>query len=289
MALLFTDMSAYGWFALTGVFSGFLSGLLGIGGAFIMVPAFLAIFQGYYHFESHFMLQLTLGTTMACMISNAISTTSAQSKKQSVEWDFLKRNWLRIGVGTFLGVVLTHFFSASLIKFSFALACLIGGYKMIFRKQQQVAVTEPDAAQTTVVFFFATLCGFIGIGGANLFVPYLMKVRGISLTRAMGTASAIQIPISIIGTASYLLLGVLPPLSSAITIDGASAQRLIPDYGIVGYIFLPAMLLVSVVGLCFSALGVAMAHKLPVAKLKKFFGLFTLLIGMNMAYGAFLS
>jgi len=286
MALLLTDMLPYGWFALTGVFSGFLSGLLGIGGAFIMVPAFLAIFQGYYHFESHFMLQLTLGTTMACMIVNSISATTAQSKKQSVQWDFMKRNWLRISIGTCLGALLTHFFPANLIKLCFALACLNCGYKMIFRKQQQAALTEPNGAKP-VVFFFAALCGFIGVGGANLFIPYLMKVTGISLTKAMGTASAIQIPISIIGTASYLVLGLLPQIFSAIAMDGAVAQPPAAGYSVVGYIFVPAMLLVSAVGLCFNTLGVAMAHKLPVAKLKKFVGFFTLLVGMRMAYGAF--
>ena len=288
MDSLFTDMAPYGWFALTGVFSGFLSGLLGIGGAFIMVPAFLTIFRDYYQFESHFMLQLTLGTTMACMIVNAISATTAQNKKQSVEWEVLKRNWLRISLGTFLGVVLTHFFSANLIKFCFALVCLDGGFKMIFRKQGPVVATEPNHAKP-VIFFFAAVCGFIGVGGANLFVPYLMKVKGISLTKAMGTASALQIPISIIGTISYLVLGLLPPVSSAIAMDGAVAQRLDSGHGIVGYVFWPAKLLVSAVGVCFNTWGVSMAHKLPVAKLKKCFGCFTLLVGMRMAYGVYSS
>jgi hypothetical protein len=40
---------------------------------------------------------------------------------------------------------------------------------------------------------------FIVVGGASLFIPYLMKIECIELKKAMGTASAIQIAVSIIG------------------------------------------------------------------------------------------
>ncbi len=78
--------TACAWFALAGVFSGFFSGLLGLGGAFVLVPSFLAIFGAYYDFDNKSTLQLTLGTTMACMVVNVVCATLAQSAKRSVAW-----------------------------------------------------------------------------------------------------------------------------------------------------------------------------------------------------------
>lgn len=277
MSLYLSDIPTYSLFALTGVLSGFLSGLLSIGGAFILVPALLAIFHSFYHFEAHFMLQLTLGTTMACMIVNAISSTNAQNKRQSVYWQFLRTNWVYISIGTISGVILTNYFPTNLIKSCFAFFCIYSGYKMIVKKKVAEAVIAKISTKFPT-FFFGTVCGFIGVGGANLFVPYLMKSEGIELKKAMGTASAIQIPVSIIGATSYLILGLL---------SSVSAKQLpiaVPTYGTVGYIFVPALLLVSLAALYFNKIGVSVAHRLPVPRLKALFGVFTLLIGLKMAY-----
>lgn len=286
MSLNITDVSLYGLFALTGVFSGFLSGLLSIGGAFILVPAFLAIFHGYYHFETHFMLQLTLGTTMACMIVNSISSTNAQNKRKSVYWEFIKINWVYISIGTILGVVLTNYFSAALIKACFATFCLYSGYKMMAKKKSS-EVALVNASPKFLTFFFGTLCGFIGVGGANLFIPYLMKAEGIELKKAMGTASAIQIPVSIIGSVSYLVLGLVASMSVPSSVADVGAPLNSSVYGAVGYIFVPALILVSCVALYFNRVGVAVAHKLPIPKLKVLFGAFTFLIGLKMTYSVF--
>lgn len=286
MPLHLNDMPLYGLFVLTGILSGFLSGLLSIGGAFVMVPAFLAIFGAFYHFESHFMLQLTLGTTMACMIVSSISSTNAQNKRNSVYWEFLSTNWIYISVGTILGVILTNYFSASLIKMCFASFCLYSGYKMITRKKLSEIVIDKSGAKFPT-FLFGTVCGFIGVGGANLFIPYLMKTEGIELKKAMGTASAIQIPVSIIGAASYLTLGLFSSASSsgAALVNGVPP----PNAGTIGYIYVPALLLVSLAGLYFNKIGVSVAHKLPVPKLKVVFGCFTFLIGLKMGYSAVLA
>jgi uncharacterized protein len=284
MNVHFGDVFFYGLFALTGVFSGFLSGLLSIGGAFVMVPAFLAIFGYYFHFESHFLLQLSLGTTMACMIVTAVSATSEQSKRGSVYWEFIRSNWIPISIGTILGVILTNYFSTSLIKICFASFCIYSGFKMLTRSKLAnviVPVTDSvkDVAANVVsrarrtTFLFGTLCGFIGVGGANLFVPYLMKKEGVELKKAMGTASAAQVPIAVIGSVSYLILGLY-----------ATDAAVNSTQNTVGYIYLPALLLVSFVGLFFNKLGVAAAHKLPVPQLKAVFGLFTFLVGLRMMF-----
>lgn len=261
------------WFALTGVLAGFLSGLLSIGGAFIMIPAFLAIFQSYFHFDSKFLMQLTLGTTMACMVVNATCTTLAHHGKKSVCWPVLARHWPLLCIGTFIGVALTDFFNADLIKACFGFYCIYSGYRMVTRKSAE-PVARPTGAHRATVLLFGTLCGFTGTGGANLFVPYLMRSMGLDLKRAMGTAAAIQIPISIVGATSFLTLG----------LASATAPAAMPYTGAAGFVFVPAWLLVSAAAPYFNKRGVALAHRLPTARLKTIFGIFTLLVGLKMLH-----
>ena len=239
-----------------------------------MIPAFLSIFQAYFHFESKYLVQLTLGTAMACMVVNASCATLAQNRKKSVCWQVPARHWPLLCIGTMAGVALTAYAAAELIKACFGLYCIHSGYRMVTRKYLE-PVFRPAGANRLVVLLFSLLCGFTGTGGANLFVPYLTRIVGLDLRTAMGTASAIQIPVAIVGAASFMAMGLL------------SQSPFIPGDGkAIGYIYLPAFLLVSVVGPYFSVAGVAVAHRLPATRLKLIFGAFTLFIGFKMVHSA---
>lgn len=259
--------SPYVLFAITGILSGFLSGLLSIGGGFILVPALMLIFAHFYTMEPHYAIQLILGTTMACMVSNAISSTMAQHKKTSIHWEYIKHNWLFIILGTMLGVILTDYVSTFLIKFLFACFCLFSGYRVLFKKPVEVKEISNFKNTQFNTLFFGSLCGLIGVGGANLVVPFLVK-RGVDLRKALGTASAFQVPVSVSGTLSYLVIGLYGSVP-------ATSQ----PYAI-GYVYLPALLVITLFAVGFNKLGVSVAHKLPIDKLKKCFGVFTLIVGI---------
>ena len=273
---LYVMGSACVWFALAGVFSGFLSGLLGLGGAFVLVPSFLAIFGAYYDFDSKSTLQLTLGTTMACMVVNAVCATLAQNKKRSVAWSVLTSCWPLLCLGTAIGVFLTSYFPATLIQTAFGCQSLYCGSRMVLRKSPTGAIVgAPRGVSRGTIFLFSALCGVLGIGGTTLFVPYLMRSLGIDLKRAMGTVSALQIPVSLVGTASFVAAGLLLPGTW-----GAGSA------GAVGFVFVPAWLLVSIFSPCFTSLGVTVAHRIAAPRLRIMFGAFASLVGLKMLHGA---
>ncbi len=280
------DLPLYGWFLLTGACTGFLSGLLGIGGGLVLVPAFLAIFHAWYQLDDKFAVQMALGTTMACMVVNALCSTAAQNRKQCVAWDVLARMWPWLCIGTALGVWFTGWMDATAIKACFGAYCLFSGYRMVRRKAAAGLREAPQGLRRSVVFAFALVCGLVGTGGANLFVPYLMRGRGLDLRQAMGSAAALQIPVALVGAAAFLVLGVygsgvagLPARFSPGT-GGASAP------GAVGFIFGPALLLVSAAAPFCTRAGVAVAHRMPIARLRWIFGAFTLLVGARMLVAA---
>lgn len=259
--------SPYFYFAITGILSGFLSGLLSVGGGLILVPALIFIFAKFYTLEPHYAIQLVLGTTMSCMIFTSISSTLAQHKKSSIHWEYLKNNWFFIVLGTVSGVVLTDFIPTSSIKFVFALFCFFSGFKVLFKKPIEVKEISNFKNAKISTFFFSSLCGLIGVGGANMVVPFLMK-KGVDLRKSLGTASAFQVPVSISGTLAYLITGLY------ISIPAVSQQNAI------GNIFLPALIVITIFAIGFNKLGVSIAHKLPIDILKKCFGVFTLLVGL---------
>jgi uncharacterized membrane protein YfcA len=258
-------------FAFTGVAAGFLSGLLSIGGGFILVPALMFIFSHFYRMDGHYAIQLILGTTMACMILTSISSTIAQNKLGSIHWEYIKKNSNFIVMGVLMGVISSGFAPTAIIKFFFGTFCIFSGLKTIFKKPAKVEIASSFDDTKAQTFFFGALCGLIGVGGANVVVPFLQK-RGVELRKALGTASAFQVPVSIAGTLGYIVSGLLSP------------NTIGPQPGAIGYVFLPALLVISIFAVGFNRLGVRIAHSWPIAKLKLCFGVFTIFIGFYAIY-----
>ena len=87
--------------------------------------------------------------------------------------------------------------------------------------------------------------------------------------RAIGTSSGLAWPIAVAGTIGYLAAGW--------QIAG------LPE-GSLGFVYLPAVLVLSIATMLFAPLGVKFAHKLPADKLKKTFGVLLLLIALRMLW-----
>ena len=78
------------------------------------------------------------------------------------------------------------------------------------------------------------------------------------LRRAIGTASATGLPIALAGSAGYVVQG-----WSAAGLPAAS----------LGYVYLPALGLVSVMSMLAAPFGARLAHRLPVRRLRMVFAL----------------
>ena len=108
------------------------------------------------------------------------------------------------------------------------------------------------------------ISAMVSIGGGSLTVPYLVW-RNIDIKKAIGTSAAIGLPISLAGTLGYV-------------INGWNNTEM--GHYILGFVYLPAVLLISITSFIFAPLGAKMAHQLPVATLKKVFAV--LLIGLSL-------
>ena len=115
-------LSTAGWYKavillLTGVFTGFLSGMMGVGGGSIMVPAMVLLTGMGQH--------ISQGTALLAMVPAGGAGAYMHKKLGNVEGSLLAGLIPGILVGTYLGGILAHNLSEGALRVVFA-AVLIG-------------------------------------------------------------------------------------------------------------------------------------------------------------------
>lgn len=266
-----------------GALAGFLGGLIGIGGGFVLVPGFYYVFSHMGISPGHEMT-LALGTAMAGIFFTAWSSTRAHARRGLVRGDMVRSMALWVAFGAMAGAALATVLDPSLVTWVFAAFCLVSACRWLFMAPSKELVAESvERAELNFVgpmpqvakpsngvpgLFFGTLCGLIGVGGANLFVPFLMT-RKLCTRQAMATASALQIPISIAGASAYMVLG---------------WSETTP--GSLGFIYVPALLIAGLASFIAAPLGARLSCVMSVVALRKTFGVVSAGIGLKMA-GAF--
>jgi uncharacterized membrane protein YfcA len=116
--------------------------------------------------------------------------------------------------------------------------------------------------------FIGWVSSFVGIGGGTLSVPFLIYCN-VNAKRAIGTSSAIGLPIAIAGAIGYVISG--------LQISGLPEKSL-------GFVYLPAFAIIALASLVSAPVGAVLVQKLSVKKLKKIFALLLILIGCNMLF-----
>lgn len=264
------DLTNLLFYLVLGATAGFLSGLIGIGGGFVLVPGLYYIFSQAGLAPGHEM-PLALGTTMAAILFSSASSVRSHWGLGFIQFPLVKKFAPWVAAGTMAGAALVTRLDPGLIKICFAVFCLYSAARMLISSDSATEGGEPleETALPVPGFFFGAVCGIIGGGGAILFVPFMLKHK-LGIREAVATASALQIPIAAIGALSYIVLGL----------------QVSHPAGALGFVYLPALALMSAVSMFAAPLGVRYSRQLPVRTLKKIFGLIAATVGLKLA-GAF--
>ena len=254
--------------------SGFMAGLLGVGGGIIMVPALYYAFTVLGYDESTKM-HLALGTSLAIIIPTSVMSTKTHMKYEAVDFTLIKSFGLFVAAGVLIGTFLASNLETKklLLIFSIFSAC-VGLFFIFFR--EKLGAT-PRNIPNSIKSIIGTIIGFVsvplGIGGGSLSVPF-MRLFGYSIRNAIGTSAAIGFLISVVGASSMSLSGnffdtVTTPLS-------------------LGYVNLPGFLVFVPVTMMMAPLGAKVVHKIDKDLLSKIFGFFLLIISARSFYEYFL-
>ena len=226
-----------------GVFSGLIAGLFGIGGGTLIVPVLVACFFSM-GFEESIIVHLALGTSMACIFFTGLASANAHKKKNAIDFGVMKPVVIGIIFGSFLGAIFAIQIAGSILKIIIGLFALFVaiqiGFQLELRRRRSDNKSTSYIAGSSIGF----LSSILGIGGGIFSVSYF-KSSGLSLTTSIGTSAACGVPIAIFASLGYIFVGfnnsVLPPMS-------------------IGYIYLPAVIGVSMTSIFTAVYGAKLAH-----------------------------
>ena len=253
-------------FLLLGSVVGFMAGLLGIGGGGIMVPVLTTIFliQGI---PVEQVVHLALGTSMASIIVTSFSSLRAHHFRGGVIWKVVKGMAPGIILGTFLATFLASYMSSAHLAMFFAVFMAYVSLQMFLNKKPKPSrELVSHFGLFSAGSFIGAVSALVSIGGGSLTVPFLVW-QNIDVKKAIGTSAAIGLPISLAGTLGYLING--------------CASTIVETYTF-GFVYLPAVLLISATSYFAAPFGARAAHALPVSILKKVFAVLLMLLSVKM-------
>lgn len=251
----------------TGIFAGILAGLLGVGGGIVIVPVLFFLFQGFGVSPESAMLIAT-ATSLATIIPTSISSIRSHNQKGNVDFDLLKRWAIFILAGVLVGSWLVTRVDGTWLTILFGVIATLSALNMLFRTGKSALFQQlpGNAGQTTMgtsIGFFSSL---VGIGGGTISVP-LLTLYNYPAHKAVGTAAAIGLIISLPGALTMLALGVTP-------VDA--------PVGTFGLINLIGFICIVPLTVLFAPVGASIAAKLDANKLKKVFAVVLLMTGLRM-------
>lgn len=254
-----------------GGFVGFFAGLLGVGGGGIMVPVLTTLFvtQG---FPVEKAVHLALGTSMAAIVMTSVASLRAHHAHGAVRWDVVRGITPGILVGTFGATFIAARVASQPLAIFFAAFMAYVSLQMLANIKPKPSRNLPGLAGLNAVGAgIGGISALVAIGGGSLSVPF-MTWCNVKVHHAIGTSAAIGLPIALAGTVGYLINGWY--------VTGMPALSL-------GYVYLPALVLVSLVSMLTAPLGARLAHKLPVATLKRVFAAVLILLCLKMLHTVF--
>ncbi|WP_448555933.1 sulfite exporter TauE/SafE family protein [Thalassotalea montiporae] len=263
-------------FLALGSIVGFLAGLLGVGGGGILVPA-LSYFLIWSGVGGDSLMHIALGTSMACIIVTSFSSLRAHQQKNAVVWEIVKVMSFGIVLGTFVATYIASYINSLYLAILFSCFMFWTAIRMMKSKTH---IEKPRTLDKTNMFYAANgigaLSALVSIGGGSLTVPYLIK-HSVDVKKAIGTSAAIGLPISVTATLGYLLNGWNADLVYA---DLANADKIVAYT--IGFVYWPAVIVISITSFFFAPLGAKAAHYLPVGVLKKIFAALLILLSIKM-------
>jgi uncharacterized protein len=197
-------------FILLGACAGLLSGLLGIGGGIVIVPALCVIFKLYHAFPQNAILHMAAGTSFAIMIFTTLSTIRAYHQKKLINFPLVLKFLPGLISGLIIGSFISMILPVHVLSYIFSIFLIFMAYKMAFKQKKSSPSKSKNKHDIWMLILVSVgtgmLSSFFGIGGGILMIPFFMA-QGLSTNNASGTSATCSLPLAIIGMLSLTIAG----------------------------------------------------------------------------------
>lgn len=254
-------------FPLLGIICGILSGLLGLGGGVVVIPG-LFILLAYFEIPGEYLMHVAIGTSLAIMMCTSAVNAYSHSKRRNVIWPILKIMVPFAVVGVVAGALLMSIVSGRILSLTFGFFLLFIALDLFFDLSKNILPTHVKIKKGLfrsiglAVGFFS---GLLGIGGGTIYIPLFFYCK-IKARRCVGTSAVLILPIAFVGA-----------LISAFSIGRVSDVSFS-----IGFVYLPAFVLVAMFSIIGVPIGVRLLSKLSNETVKKVFAVFLAIIALNM-------
>ncbi len=250
-------------FLVTGLFAGFFSGLIGIGGGVVVVPSLYFLFK---KLQLEHSIQMAIATSLSIMIFTTSSSTLFHGLKKKIFWKYLLFLIIGASTGAVLGPYFNQFIPALGLKIFFAILELLIAVKLFFHKPREE--TDQRGKHPEKKWFLFICLGFLvglissmlGLGGGVILVPSLIAL-GLNAKKSVGTAAAYSLCLAIIGSLSYLIF----------------SKNSANPFGLIN---IKATICVASASLIAAPIGAHFCHKIKESSLKKIFALFLVVVAI---------
>ncbi|MEM8942346.1 MAG: sulfite exporter TauE/SafE family protein [Pseudomonadota bacterium] len=252
-----------------GVIAGLTSGLFGVGGGFVVVPALLAVFP-FLTDQTDDLMLVAVGTSLATIVVSSARAVHAHSKRGAVDFKVLKDWALWVVLGVVAGLWVASKTDSGRLILVFASGVLVYSIYFLFPKMFDRFKGRwgmPTGAGRALLA--SSLGGFsalLGIGGGTIMV-LTMVLCNRPIHQAVATASGLGFLIGLPGMLGFLYMGL-------------GAENL--PTGSIGYINLPALAAIALFSIVTAPIGARLAHSLDGTQLKQFFGLYLVVVSLTM-------
>jgi uncharacterized membrane protein YfcA len=257
---------------LLGLGTGFLAGLLGIGGGMLMVP-FLTLILSHRGVPADMSVKMAIATSMATILFTSLSSVRAHHQRGAVRWVLVRG----MAPGIVLGGLLAGAGAFAVLKGQvlagvFGLFVSFSATQMLRNKKPAPSRQMPGmAGQTAAGTGIGFLSGLVGAGGGFVSVPF-MTWCNVPIHNAVATSAALGFPIALANTVGYV-------------VGGWNLPSALP--GAVGFLYLPALAVIATASVTMAPLGARTAHAMDVGQLKKAFALLLYGLASYMLWKAF--
>jgi uncharacterized protein len=258
--------------AATGLVSGTLAGLLGVGGGIVIVPLLFNVFPLFGIPES-IQMKVAVATSLATIIPTSIQSARKHYAKGAMDVALLRSIWPSMLAGVALGTFLAVYVKGEGLTAVFAMVALLVALNMgftavDFKITERVPEGPPRQAMGIGI---GSVSAMMGIGGGTLGVP-ILSMCGHPIRAAVATASAFGLIISIPATIGFVWGGWSDPLR--------------PPFSL-GYVNLIGFALIAPTSILATPWGVKLAHSIPPLWLKRAFAVFLAVTSVRMFWSLF--
>jgi uncharacterized membrane protein YfcA len=259
-------------FVVVGCGVGFLGGLFGIGGGFIMVPILIFVYE-HTGVSPTVLTHIAIGTSLFVVLFTSLSSSYQQSRQKNIEW----RAVLVIGFSSIVTAFATARLAAALsgrhLRVAFALIVITAAIRMLTESKIEAEKKIESSARPSMVrliligFAAGIVSALAGIGGGVFTIPMMYYFLKMPLKLAIGTSSAAIFITALFAVIGYIINGMAHPDLPA---------------GSLGFVDLQRGIALSIGTFLLARVGAYVSFRTHPYRLKKLFALFVIFVAIYL-------